>query len=109
MESITEHLIINCVSHFTFGVRFGFKTIELSELDETMQGCKEYFEYQLAKFKSVIEANGFLYCEVYEPKTVTFSDDTLGIWCCGDLHEPFTDYLVEKLNTDARLEITAKS
>lgn len=109
MESITEHLIINCVSHFTFGVRFCFKTIELVELDETMNACKEYFEDKLEKFKSVLEANGFRYCEVYEPKTVTFSDDTLGIWCCGDLHEPFTDYLVEKLKADARLEITAKS
>lgn len=109
MESITEHLIINCVSHFTFGVRFGFKMIELDELDETMNACKEYFDEKLEKFKSVLKSNGFRYCEVYETKTVTFSEDTLGIWCCGDLHEPFTDYLVEKLKADARLEITTKS
>ena len=109
MESITKHLLILGVSHFSFGVRFGFKTIELAELDETMQYCKDYFGKQLEKFKSVLEANGFRYCEVYETKTVTFSEDTLGIWCCGDLHEPFTDYLVEKLKADARLEITAKS
>lgn len=109
MESVTEHLVIHCVSHFSFGVRFGFKTIELAEFDETMQACKDYFNYNLEKFKSVLEANGFRHCEVYEPKTVTFSEDTLGIWCCGDLHEPFTDCLVEKLKAEARLEIAPKS
>ena len=58
MESITEHLIINCVSHFTFGVRFGFKTIELAELDETMNACKDYFNEKLEKFKSIEDVAG---------------------------------------------------
>ena len=108
MESITEQLEINCVSHFKLIYKFEFTDIEISQIYDTIQDLEKDFEQTIQKFVETCNANGFKYVEIYECKFLVPIEGGVSLVANGDLHEPFTDYLVEKLKADARLETTAK-
>ena len=109
MTEIKRELEINCISHFCLSLTVTFDNVlEVADLPDTIEDCETLLNDFVSQFKNVCEANGFKYIETYKPYAV-FKERGLVMFMSGDLHEPFTDYLVEKLKADARLEITAKS
>ena len=109
MSYIKRKLEIKYTSNFSIELTINFDyAIDLCELKNLATSCEGLLDELVVQFKAVCEANGFKYVELYK-RYATLKDNAITAWTHGDLHEPFTDYLVEKLKADARLEIATKS